>query len=130
MKYIEADRVDLHYEMPLNEIIYDFFDTLKSITRGYASLDYEFAGYRESKLVKLDMLINGEPVDAMSFIVFAERAYTRGRRITEKLREQYPAAAVRGADPGRDRRQNNRARDGQGHAQGRARQVLRRRHYP
>lgn len=90
MKYIESDRVNLHYEMPLNEIIYDFFDTLKSITRGYASLDYEFAGYRESKLVKLDILINGEPVDAMSFIVFADRAYARGRRITEKLRDNIP----------------------------------------
>ncbi len=90
MEYIDASRVDLHYEMPLNEIIYDFFDTLKARTRGYASLDYEFSRYVKSDLVKLDILLNGEVVDALSFIVPAERAYARGRKLTEKLKENIP----------------------------------------
>ena len=90
MKYIEAERVDLHYELPLGEIIYDFFDALKSITRGYASFDYELCGYSESKLVKLDILLNGEAVDALSFIVHADKAYARGRRIAEKLKDSIP----------------------------------------
>ncbi|MBO5214176.1 MAG: elongation factor 4 [Clostridia bacterium] len=90
MEYIDASRVDLHYEMPLNEIIYDFFDTLKARTRGYASLDYEFSHYVKSDLVKLDILLNGEVVDALSFIVPAERAYARGRKLTEKLKENIP----------------------------------------
>ena len=90
MQYLDAARVELHYEMPLNEIIYDFFDALKSRTKGYASFDYSLLGYRESKLVKLDILLNGEIVDALSFIVFEERAYARGRRICEKLKENIP----------------------------------------
>jgi len=90
MEYIDASRVDLHYDMPLNEIIYDFFDTLKARTRGYASLDYEFSRYVKSDLVKLDILLNGEMVDALSFIVPAERAYARGRKLTEKLKENIP----------------------------------------
>ena len=90
MKYLDDKRVMLHYRMPLNEIIYDFCDALKSRTRGYASLDYEMAGYERSKLVKLDILLNGDPVDALSFIVHADKAYARGRRMAEKLKENIP----------------------------------------
>ena len=90
MKYIDTERVELHYELPLNEIIYDFFDALKSRSKGYASLDYELKGYNPSKLVKLDFMLNGEVVDALSFIVFEDRAYGRARRIAEKLKENIP----------------------------------------
>ncbi len=90
MKYIDTERVEIHYELPLNEIIYDFFDALKSRTKGYASLDYEFKNYQPSKLVKLDFMLNGEVVDALSFIVFEDRAYTRARKIAEKLKENIP----------------------------------------
>ena len=90
MKYIDEGRASLHYEMPLNEIIYDFFDALKSRTRGYASFDYEMRGYVKSDLVKLDILLNGEVVDALSFIVHSSKAYARGRRIAEKLKEAIP----------------------------------------
>ena len=90
MKYIDTERAELHYELPLNEIIYDFFDALKSRSKGYASLDYEIKGYKQSKLVKLDFMLNGEVVDALSFIVFEERAYTRARKIAEKLKENIP----------------------------------------
>ena len=92
MVYLDANRVELHYEMPLNEIIYDFFDALKSRTRGYGSLDYEFIGYRPSRLVKLDILLNGDLVDALSFIRFADNAYPRARKICEKLKENIPRA--------------------------------------
>ena len=92
MEYLDANRVELHYEMPLNEIIYDFFDALKSRTRGYGSLDYTFLGYRPSKLVKLDILLNGEVVDALSFILFADNAYPRSRKICEKLKDNIPRA--------------------------------------
>ena len=90
MKYLDDTRVTLIYDIPLNEIIYDFFDTLKSRTKGYASFDYEFKEYRESKLVKLDIHVNGEPVDALSFIVFKDNAYTRGKKMVEKLKEVIP----------------------------------------
>ena len=90
MKYIDTTRVDIHYELPLNEIIYDFFDALKSRTRGYASFDYELKGYVPSKLLKLDVLLNGEPVDALSFIVFADNAYARARKLCERLKENIP----------------------------------------
>ena len=90
MKYLDTERAEIHYELPLNEIIYDFFDALKSRSKGYASLDYELKGYKPSKLVKLDFMLNGEVVDALSFIVFEERAYTRARKIAEKLKENIP----------------------------------------
>ncbi len=90
MKYLDTDRVDIHYELPLNEIVYDFFDALKSRTRGYASFDYELMGYQPSKLVKLDIMLNGEIVDALSFIIHADKAYPRARKMTEKLKEKIP----------------------------------------
>ena len=90
MKYLDQTRVELHYHLPLNEIIYDFFDALKSRSRGYASLDYELLGYEPSKLVKLDFLLNGEQVDALSFIVHEEKAYSRARKVAEKLKDNIP----------------------------------------
>ena len=90
MKYLDASRAELHYDLPLNEIVYDFFDALKSRSKGYASLDYDFLEYRQSRLVKLDFLLNGEQVDALSFIVHEEKAYGRARRIAEKLKDNIP----------------------------------------
>ena len=90
MEYITENRVQLHYDMPLNEVIYDFFDALKSRSRGYASFDYELKGYERSELVKLDILVNKEEVDALSFIVHADSAYERGRKMCEKLKEEIP----------------------------------------
>ncbi|MBR6106885.1 MAG: translation elongation factor 4 [Oscillospiraceae bacterium] len=90
MQYLDDVRVEMHYTLPLNEIIYDFFDALKSRTRGYASLDYELAGYEGSKLVKLDFMLNGDIVDALSFIVHQDKAYPRARKIAEKLKENIP----------------------------------------
>ena len=90
MDYITPDRVDIHYELPLNEIIYNFFDSLKSRTRGYASFDYEISEYRQSKLVKLDVMLNGDIVDALSFIIHADNAYNKARKIAEKLKENIP----------------------------------------
>ena len=90
MTYLDETRVMIHYALPLSDIIYDYFDRLKSVTRGYASLDYELAGYRASSLVKVDILLNGEPVDALSAIVHREKAVSRGRQLVEKLRSLIP----------------------------------------
>ena len=90
MEYMEETRALLKYKLPLNEIIYDFFDALKSRSRGYASLDYELCGYERSELVKLDILVNKEEVDALSFIVHADTAYERGRKMCEKLKDEIP----------------------------------------
>ena len=90
MEYLDTKRVTLHYEIPLNEVVYDFFDSLKSRTKGYGSLDYEFKEYKEAKLVKLDILINREQVDALSFIVHESTAQTRGRVMCEKLKDEIP----------------------------------------
>ena len=90
MSYIDENRALINYDLPLNEIIYDFFDALKSRTKGYASFDYELKGYQKSDLVKLDIILNGDVVDALSFIVHEEKAYTRGRKIAEKLKESIP----------------------------------------
>ena len=90
MQYLDTHLVELHYQMPLNEIIYDFFDTLKANTKGYASLDYELSGYRTSELVKVDLLLNGDQVDALSFIAHKDKAYPRARRLCEKLKENIP----------------------------------------
>ena len=90
MEYMEETRALLKYDLPLNEIIYDFFDALKSRSRGYASLDYEMKGYQTSSLVKLDMLINKEEIDALSFILHADTAYERGRKMCEKLKKEIP----------------------------------------
>ena len=90
MDYITPDRVDIHYELPLNEIIYDFFDSFKSRTRGYASFDYEICDYRKSNLVKLDVLLNGDIVDALSFIIHSDKAYSKARKIAERLKDNIP----------------------------------------
>ena len=90
MEYLEETRAVLKYDLPLNEIIYDFFDALKSRSRGYASLDYEMKGYAPSRLVKLDILINKEEIDALSFILHADTAYERGRKMCEKLKQEIP----------------------------------------
>ena len=90
MEYLDTDRVDIHYELPLNEIVYDFFDALKSRTRGYASFDYQLSGYKKSSLVKLDIMLNGETVDALSFIIHTDKAYPRARKMVEKLRDKIP----------------------------------------
>ena len=90
MNYLDDTRVDLHYELPLNEIVYDFFDALKSGTKGYASFDYEMAGYQDSNLVKLDIMLAGEVVDALSFIIHRDKAYYRARKMAERLKEKIP----------------------------------------
>ena len=129
MHYIDPTRVEFHFEFPLGEIVLDFYDKLKSLSRGYASLDYEMAGYRESDLVKLDMLINGDPIDAFSVIIHRDKAQEWGRKVAEKLKELIPRQLFRW----RSRRRSatsHRPRDDLRLPQGRARQVLRRRHHP
>ena len=128
MSYITPERVEVHYVLPLAEIVFDFFDQLKSGTKGYASLDYEPWGYQEAKLVRVDVLLHGEPVDAFSTIVHRDKAYAYGKQMVERLKELIPRQLFDVADPGRDRREDHRARDREGQAQGRHGQVLRRRH--
>ena len=128
LEYVSKDRVLITYELPFNEVVLDFYDRLKTISRGYASLDYHVTGYWESPLVKLDILVNGDPVDALSIIVHEENSYARGPRAGGQDARADSAPAVRGRHPGRDRQPHRRARVRQGAAQERAREVLRRRH--
>ena len=129
MDYLSADRVEIRYTLPLAEIIFDFFDQLKSRTRGYASLDYEPDGEQQADLVKVDILLQGLPVDAFSQIVHADNAREYGLAMTAKLKELIPRQQYRGADPGGRRRAHHRPREHPRAAQGRAGQVLRRRHH-
>ena len=124
MDYLSEDRVELRYTLPLAEIIFDFFDNLKSKTRGYASLDYEVEGEQAADLVKVDILLQGEPVDAFSTIVHKDKAYAYGVQMTTAAARADPAPAVRGADPGRHRCPDHRPREHPRDAQGRAREVL------
>ena len=128
MEYMETTRALLTYHLPLNEIIYDFFDALKSRSRGYASFDYEMLGYERSNLVKLDILVNKEEVDALSFIVFADSAYERGRKMCEKLKEEIPRQLFEIPIQAAVGRKDHCQGDGAGYEKRRAGQVLRRRY--
>ena len=129
MRYLGVKRVVVEYELPLNEVVLDFYDRLKSVSKGYASLDYEFIDMRPGDLVKLDVRVNGEPVDALSLIVHRDRAYQRGREVIEKMKELIPRQMFEVVIQAAHRRQDHRPRDRQGAAQERHRQVLRRRHH-
>lgn len=130
MDYLSEDRVEMRYTLPLAEIVFDFFDQAKSRTRGYASLDYEPDGEQVADLVKVEILLQGETVDAFSAIVHKDKAYAYGVMMASKAQGPHPAPAVRGPDPGRHRVAHHRPREHPRHPQGRARQVLRRRHQP
>ena len=130
LEYLDPQRVHMHFELPLAELIVDYYDQLKSRTQGYASMDYEESGYRAANLVKLDVLVNGEPVDALSLIVHRDNAQTTGRLLAGEAQAADPAPDVRGAGPGGDRQPRRGARDHPGDAQERPREVLRWRHHP
>ena len=129
LEYLASDRVLITYELPFAEVVLDFYDRLKTISRGYASLDYHISGYWESPLQKLDILVNGDPVDALSVIVHRDSAYVRGRALASKMRELIPRQMFEVAIQASDRQPHHRPRVGEGPAQERARQVLRRRHH-
>ena len=130
MQYIDKQRVQLHYDLPLSEIVFNFYDKLKSISRGYASFDYELKDFRDSKMVKVDILVNAEPVDALSFIVHQDKARMPRQGHHREAEGHHPAPAVQDTAPGGHRRLDHRAGEHLGRAQGRHRQVLRRGHHP
>ena len=128
LEYLTSDRVLITYELPFAEVVLDFYDKLKTLSRGYASLDYHVTGFWESPLVKMDILVNGDAVDALSLILHRESAYERGKALVVEDARAHPAPDVRGGDPGRHRHADHRPRIGEGAAEERAREVLRRRH--
>jgi len=130
MEYLESTRVCLHYRIPLSEIIIDFFDKLKSYSKGYASMDYEFDCYQQDDLIKMDILINGMPVDAFSAIIHREKSYSYGQEITSKLKELIPRQQYDGGDPGGNRDQDHCTDHGKSISQRRHFKVLRGRHNP